>query len=279
MTILGILNLTRDSFFDGGRWLEPAAALEHARRLLADGADIIDIGAESSHPDSESVPADVEIARLTPVVERLIADGARVSIDTYKWDVIRRTLQLGVTMINDISALADPRSVDALVPSSAQVIIMHAIHSRPSAAARAERVDADPMRIVDHALDFFRQRIDALVAAGIHRDRLILDPGMGFFVGRDPRASLALLRNLAALRRFGLPLCISTSRKSFIGAVLGGPAGPRPIDDRGAGTLATEVWAAQQGVEYIRTHDVRALREALTMLDAIQNWPALKDSS
>ena len=265
--ILGIVNVTRDSFSDGGACLEPEAALAHARGLVADGADIIDLGAESTHPDAEDVPADVEIARLTPLIARLKGDGLAVSVDTYKPAVIRRVLSLGVDFINDVTALRDPESVAAVRDGDARLILMH---SRAS-SARAERGQADPATIVDEILRFFEQRIAALAQAGIPCERLILDPGMGFFLGRDPLVSLAVLRDLGRLVGLGLPVLVSTSRKSFIGGLLGSPDAPRPVDQRGAGTLATELWAVREGVAYVRTHDVRALCDALSLLSALDN--------
>jgi len=264
--IVGIVNITRDSFSDGGRFLNAHAAIEHARRLLADGADIVELGAESTHPDAENVPADEEIARLTPVIEALRPDRVPICVDTYKPAVMQRVLQLGVAYINDVTALRDAAAVAAVRDADARLIIMH---SR-AAGARAERREADPATIVDEISAFFRRRIAELTAAGIRRERLILDPGMGLFLGSNPEASLAVLGGLERLCGLGLPLLISTSRKSFIGAVLGDRGSPRPVGQRAAGTLATEIWAALHGVGYIRTHDVRALRDALTLLDAIR---------
>jgi dihydropteroate synthase type 2 len=265
MQILGILNITRDSFSDGGRFLTPGDALAHALQLVADGADIVDVGAESTHPDAEDVPADEEIRRLTPVVRALTANGVHVSVDTYKPDVMRAVLELGVEIINDVTALRDPDAVAAVRDTPARVILMHSIAS----SARAQRADTSPATIVPHIVAFFESRLAELESTGIARQRLILDPGMGFFLGRDPAVSLAVLRNLERLAALGRPLCVSTSRKSFIGAVLAASESPRPVEERSAGTLATELWAVQHGVEYIRTHDVRALR------DAVRLWQAL----
>lgn len=262
--ILGIVNVTRDSFSDGGKFLAPDAAVAHARRLVADGADVVDLGAESTHPDSEDVSAEEEIARLVPVIRPLKADRIRVSVDTYKPAVIRKVLELGVDYVNDITALRDPESIAAVRGSDVKLIIMH---SR-AAAARAERTAADPATIVDEIIHLFEQRIAELMSAGIARQRLILDPGMGLFLSSDPEVSLAVLRDLGRLHRFDLPLLISTSRKSFIGAVLGSTEAPRPVDQRGSGTLATEIQALTQGAAYIRTHDVRALRDAMTVMAA-----------
>ncbi len=263
--ILGILNLTRDSFSDGGRYFDSGAAIAHAVEMLADGADIIDVGAESTHPDAEDVPADEELARLSPVIRELRRRQIRVSVDTYKPAVIRAVLDLGVEIINDVTALRDPDAVTALRDANARIILMHST----ARGARAERGDSSPASIVPRILTFFDRRLAELQAAGIDRRRLILDPGMGLFLGSDAASSLAVLANLRQLLAPGLPVCVSSSRKSFIGSVLGQPGQPRPVDARGAGTLASELWAAQAGVRYIRTHDVRALRDALTVWQRI----------
>jgi len=268
--ILGILNVTRDSFSDGGRYLTPEQAITHGRQLVADGADIIDIGAQATNPDAEEVSADEEIRRLTPVVAALRQEGVRVSIDTWKPAVMRAMLHLGVEMINDVTGVRDPEAVAVLRAARASIIVMHSTATGP----RAERSDVDARTIVTRVLDFLRERVEALEAAGIDRQRLILDPGMGFFLGRDPELSLEVLRHLDRLATLGRPLCVSVSRKSFIGATLGSAAHPRPVPERAAGTLAAELWAAQAGVQYIRTHDVRALRDALTVWQALRRSPA-----
>jgi dihydropteroate synthase type 2 len=265
MQIIGIVNITRDSFSDGGQFLAPEAAIAHARQLVADGAAVIDVGAESTHPEAQVVPAHEELARLTPVVETLRRDGVRVSVDTHKPEVMRAMLDLGVELINDVTALRAPEAVAVLRDSPARVILMHSTSSEP----RAQRLDISPATILDRIVAFFQQRIATLEAAGIARQRLILDPGMGLFLGRDPAVSLAVLRNLGRLGALGLPLCISTSRKSFVGGVLRGATGAASVGQRGAGTLASELWAALHGAEYIRTHDVRALHDALTVWNAI----------
>jgi dihydropteroate synthase type 2 len=259
--ILGILNLTRDSYSDGGRYLEPRAALEHAQAMLADGAAMIDVGAESSHPDAEDVPAHEEIRRLTPVLDELVARGARVSVDTYKPEVMRHALAHGARCINDIAAFATPGAVEAVRDGDAQLIVMHSTSSEARAQRREESAVDWPERIAS----FFERRVVELASSGIARERLILDPGMGFFLSSAPEPSLAVLAHLSRLRELGLPLCVSTSRKSFLGAVLG-----REVHERGAGTLATELWCARHGVDWIRTHDVRALSDALRITEAIE---------
>ncbi len=271
MQILGIVNITRDSFSDGGRYLDPSAAVAHARALRAAGADILDLGAESTHPDGADVNAEEECARLAPVLTALKAESAVVSVDTSKPAVMRFALAHGADFINDVTALRDPESVAAVRAAPARLILMHSVV--PQARARRSPLPGatppDPADLVAHIRDFFAERIATLTAAGIDRVRLILDPGMGFFLGPRPEHSLAVLRNLRALAALGCPLCVSTSRKSFIGALLGDAAGPRPVDRRAAGTLATELWAATQGADFIRTHEPGPLRDAWTLWQAL----------
>ncbi len=277
--ILGILNLTRDSFSDGGAFVDAAgrldapAAIARGEQLVADGADIVDVGAESSHPDAADVSVAEEIGRLTPVVAALVARGVVVSVDTCKPAVMAHVLGLGARLINDITALRHEAAVATVRGTDARVVVMY---SR-TGAGRATReaaspgrtvvgaVDAAPDAWIERVVEFFRHRVVELEANGLERRRLILDPGMGFFLGDGPAPSLAVLRDLPRLKAVGLPICVSTSRKSFIGAVLG-----RGVRERGAGTLATELWAARSGADYIRTHDVRALRDALRMTAAIE---------
>ncbi len=278
MHIVGIVNVTTDSFSDGGAFINPDVAIAHALRLCAAGASIIDVGAESTHPDAADVPDAVQIERLAPVVRELKADGITVSIDTHRPGVMAAMLELGADWINDVTALSDPDSVAVLRDSDARIVLMHAVRSPRRAGgpsrARAEAIETDADAIVPGIERFFRQRLDVLAEAGIEPDRVVLDPGMGFFLGRDPAVSLRVLRALPRLRALGRPLWVSTSRKSFIGQVLGTAGEPRPVDQRAAGTLATELWAASQGVEYIRTHDVGALADAWRLWQAIEQQPA-----
>lgn len=264
ISILGILNVTRDSFSDGGRYIDTTAAVEHARRMFAEGAEIIDVGAESTHPNAESVDANEEMVRLTPVISRLVDAGIPVSVDTSKPEVMRRVVELGATIINDVTGFRAPGSIEAVRDSDVRLIVMHsrALAARAESSCSDLDVAADPTAEI---MAWFGARIGAMVAGGIACERIIVDPGMGFFLGATAGPSLRVLRELARVRRLGFPVCVSTSRKSFIGAVLGCPVG-----ERGAGTLATELWAAMQGVDFIRTHDVRACRDAIRMVEAIR---------
>jgi len=260
--IVGIVNLTADSFSDGGKYLSHELAVRWSLELVESGASIIDLGAESSHPDSEKVSVREEIDRLCPVVVSLKAEGIRVSVDTYKPDVMKAVLELGVDMINDITALGDSSAHSVVAEYDVPVVIMH---SR-SRDARAERGVWHCEDYMGSVMDYFRERIAWLESEGIRKERLIVDPGMGFFLGDNVEASLSVLRDLYRLKELGHKLYVSTSRKSFIGKVL-----DHPVTLRGDGTLATELWAALQGVDYIRTHNVKALRDGILMLSAIQN--------
>jgi dihydropteroate synthase type 2 len=258
--ILGILNITEDSFSDGAKYLEPAAAIAHGRELLADGADILDLGAASSNPDSKGVPAVVEIARLTPVVAALKAH--QLSIDSFSPQVQRWALAQGVAYINDIQGFPDPALYPELAASPARLIVMHSVQERGAAT----RVDVPPDEIMDRLARFFEARLSALERAGIARTRIILDPGMGFFLGTNPETSLTVLRRLPELRtRFDLPLLVSVSRKSFLRRLTG-----RNAHASGGVSLAAELFAIRQGADYIRTHAPGALADALKLEKALQ---------
>lgn len=263
MKILGILNITEDSFSDGGKFLAPDAALAHGQALLKDGADILDIGAASSNPDSKPVPPDIEIARLQSVVPALKQQGAVLSIDSFQPQVQRWALAQGAGYLNDIHGFAEPSLYPELARADAKLIVMHAVLAR----GIATRDDIPSGEIFDRVVGFFEERITALTQAGIARDRLILDPGMGFFVGSDPENSLTLLRRLPELKaRFGLPLLVSVSRKSFLRKLTG-----RPPGEAGAASLAAELFSEANGAAYIRTHAPGALRDGIKVLKTLGN--------
>jgi dihydropteroate synthase type 2 len=258
--LLGIVNLTEDSFSDGGQYLAPAAALAQARALAAAGADIIDLGAAASNPSAKPVsPAD-EIARLGPVVDALQSEHVQVSIDSFSPETQSWALGKSVGFLNDIHGFGRPEIYPRLAASDARLIVMHALN--PDGPARRE--DETPADIFAHVLGFFEKRIAALTGAGVARGRLILDPGMGLFLGRSRAASFEVLRRIAELKSaFGLPLLVSVSRKSFLR-----PPGRTP-PQAGAATLAAELFAASNGVDYIRTHDPGALSDALGVMEAL----------
>lgn len=275
--LLGIVNVTRDSFSDGGRYVDENAAVSHAEALLHDGADIIDIGGESTHPDAEQVTVDEELARVMPVTARLAAAGVRVSVDTVKSEVMAAAIAAGAEFINDVRGFTDAAAIAAVAPSAAKLIVMHASRlpvdgdspAFEAADGRARREDLSPDEVMDRIGRFFADRLERLEAAGVARERVILDPGMGFFLSNDPAASATVLRRLGEFQRFGCPLLVSTSRKSFLGAIAARDGEPRPVDERGVATVISELAAIEAGAAYIRTHDPRALRDALAVRNAI----------
>jgi dihydropteroate synthase type 2 len=229
------------------------AAIARARKLAADGAAVIDLGGAASNPDAKPVAPHIEIARLAPVIAALKQDRIAVSVDTFSPEVQRWALSEGVDYLNDIRGFPDPALYSRLAASPAKLIVMHAVDGA------ATHVEVLPGDIMERILAFFKRRIAALTQAGIARERLILDPGMGFFLGSLPDTSFAVLRGLSALKQaFGLPVLVSVSRKSFLRRLTG-----RSAAETGPASLAAELFAAAQGADYIRTHDVGALRDAL----------------
>jgi dihydropteroate synthase type 2 len=260
MKILGIVNITEDSFSDGGKYLAADAALAHARALAKD-ADIIDIGAASSNPDAKPVTPETEIARLAPVVAALKKDGAFISIDSFSTQVQRWALAQGVDYLNDIQGFADEAFYPELAATRAKLIVMHSVQGR----GQATRVDVPPDEILPRIHRFFETRFAALAKAGIAQDRLILDPGMGFFLGSDPQTSFTVLRALNELKAaFGRPVLVSVSRKSFLRKFAG-----RAPGEAASASLAAEIFAALQGAALIRTHDPAALKDGLAVWHAL----------
>jgi dihydropteroate synthase type 2 len=259
--IVGIVNITADSFSDGGQYLAPDAALEHALRLRAEQADVIELGPASSHPDAARVTADQEQARVAPVLEALAEQGVPVSVDSFLPETQRFALARGASYLNDIQGFPTPDLYELLAASDCRLVVMHSMQR----SGPATRLKADPPTVLASIDRFFDQRLGALEAAGIDRERLIIDPGLGYFVGSDPEPSLAILAGIPPLKaRFGVPVLVSPSRKSFLRSVVG-----RDIEGVGPATLAAELYAAAHGADYVRTHDVGALRDALTVTDAI----------
>jgi dihydropteroate synthase type 2 len=261
--IFGVVNISEDSFSEGGHYLDPRAAIERALDLARDGADAIDLGAASSNPDAKPVAADEEIRRLAPVIDALSKRGIAISIDTFKPEVQRYAIERGAEYINDIRGFPEAEMYPELARARTRLIVMHSIQR----GARATREESDASAVLAHMREFFDARIGALTAAGVGRDRIIIDPGMGYFLGSNPEPSLLALRALGDLKaRFGVPVLVSVSRKSFLGSITGRDAG-----ERGAATLAAELYAALHSANYIRTHEVRALADALKVLAAIED--------
>ncbi len=256
--ILGIVNITADSFSDGGEFLRPEAAIRHAEALLQAGADAIDLGPASTHPDAEPVSVAEEIRRLEPVIDALAAP---ISIDSYWPETQRWALEKGVAYINDIQGFPDPTIYPELAAGEAGLFAMFSVQ----ASGGATREDSDPEQIVSQITAFFDRRLEVLTDAGIARERLILDPGMGFFLGSDPACSLAVIRAIPALKaRYDLPILVSVSRKSFLRKITG-----TMLESIGPATLSAELAAARAGADWIRTHDVAALRDALVIQEAL----------
>ena len=260
--IFGILNITEDSFSDGGRHLDPETAIATARLLAAEGAAVVDLGAAASNVAAKPVAADEEIRRLAPVVAALKEAGIAISVDSFAPEVQRFALAAGADFLNDVEGFADPALYPALAESACRLVVMHAVHGR----GRAQAIDVPAAEIWPRIGDFFADRIAALEVAGIARQRLILDPGMGFFLGADASSSVRVLARLDRIKRdFALPVMVSVSRKSFLGAV----TGRREPANRGAATLAAELYAAMKGADFIRTHDPGALRDGLLVMAAL----------
>jgi dihydropteroate synthase len=258
--VMGIVNVTPDSFSDGGRFADHEIAIEHGLKLVAEGADLLDIGGESTRPGSRPVPVEEEVRRVVPVVAGLARQtSAAVAVDTMKAEVARRSLDAGAAIINDVTGLrGDPEMPGVVAKSNTGVIVMHMQGTPATMQANPQYGD-----VVAEVAAFFDERLQALAAAGITRDRVCFDPGIGF--GKNLDHNLDLLANLDALAKLGRPICLGVSRKGFIGAICG-----RPVGERLAGSLAVACIAAARGTaQILRVHDVAATRDAVRLLEAI----------
>ncbi len=262
--LMGIVNVTPDSFSDGGRWADPEAAIEHGRRLLADGADILDIGGESTRPGATRPLAEEELGRVVPVISALAATGASVSVDTMRAEVARAALDAGASIVNDVSGgLADPAMLEVVAASQATYIAMHwrahSDHMQEFAAYDG------PGGVVGAVREELAERVRAMLAAGIDRERIVLDPGLGF--AKRGEHNWELLRGLDTLHELGFPLLVGASRKQFLGALLVAADGtPRPVDEREYAGTALTLLLAQRRVWGLRVHDVRASHDTLRVL-------------
>lgn len=265
--VMGILNATPDSFSDGGKFLEINAAVEHGLKLAEDGADLIDIGGESTRPGSAAVSLEEELSRTIPVIELLAAQTAvPISIDTTKSEVARQAIAAGAEIINDISGLTfDSAMINACAETGAGVICMH-IKGTPQDMQDEPHYED----VVSDVRDFLQHRLEVLSESGIPADRVVVDPGIGF--GKTAEHNLQLLANVESLRSLGRPVLIGHSRKRFLSKVLG-----RSVEERTAGTIGVAIAAASQSADIIRVHDVQAVRDSLTAWHAVTSRVDMHD--
>ena len=259
---MGILNVTPDSFADGGLWTEPSRAVDAALQMEADGADLIDVGGESTRPGAEALPLDVELARVMPVIEAL-ASRLRVpiSVDTYKAEVAGRALAAGAALVNDVSALRYDSALAAVVAKTGAALVL--MHNR--GRSRQMYQDAHYRSVVDEVADELAERVEAAVASGVSRDRLIVDPGLGF--AKRGEHSLEVLVRLPELARLDRPLLVGPSRKSFLKIGLG----DRAPGDREWGTAAAVAAAVMGGAHIVRVHAVKAMVDVVRTVDAMRD--------
>jgi dihydropteroate synthase len=258
--VMGIVNVTPDSFSDGGMFEDAEAAVTHGLQLLEEGADVLDVGGESTRPGSDPVGVDEELARVLPVIEglRREAPEALLSVDTRKAAVASGALAAGADVVNDIAAGTDPDMFDVVASAGAGMVLMH-MQGEPKSMQADPRYDD----VVAEVRGSLAERLEAAVAAGIDRDRLCIDPGIGF--GKNLEHNLALLRAIGSFRELGVPVLAGVSRKRFIGEL----SGTDDPADRLEGSVAAAVWCTSQGVEMVRVHDVGPTVRALRVVDAI----------
>ena len=252
---MGVVNITPDSFSDGGRFHEREAAIAHARRLADEGADIVDLGGESTRPGAAPVSEEEELRRVIPVLERI--HDLCVSVDTRRPAVMRAALEAGASMVNDIQALQAAGALDIVRSSKCAVCLMH-MKGEPATMQREPHYDD----VVAEVKEFLRQRAAAVEAAGVARERLVVDPGFGF--GKTAEHNLTLLARLAEFRDLNLPLLAGLSRKSTLGKLTG-----RPVTERLAGSLAMALVALQNGATILRVHDVKETRDVVAVWEAV----------
>ena len=256
--VMGIVNVTPDSFSDGGRYFAGSAALDHARRLIDEGADLLDVGGESTRPGAADVSEAEEVERVLPLVEALRGTGVPVSVDTSKPGVMRAALAAGAAVINDVRALQEPGALDAVRTSDCGLVLMH-MQGLPRTMQREPHYED----VVAEVAAFLESRVAVATNAGIRADRIVIDPGFGF--GKTLGHNFTLLRRLEDLRVIGRPVLAGLSRKSMLGAVTG-----RAVDDRTAASLAAAILAVERGARIVRVHDVAATRDAMKVWAAIQ---------
>jgi dihydropteroate synthase len=263
--VVGILNVTPDSFSDGGDFLDPEAAAEHAAAMLDEGAGVLDIGGESTRPGSDPVSQEEEIQRVVPVIERILSvrPEAVISVDTYRSGTATAALEAGASLVNDVTALrGDPRMASVIQEAGCPVILMH-MQGEPKTMQKEPHYED----VVREVRDFLAERTEYAVSAGVGPENIIVDPGIGF--GKNLDHNLDLLHNLDAIVDLGFPVLIGASRKSFIQRI----TGVQKAKDRVSATVATTVLAYERGANFFRVHDVRANREALAVAEAVLHTP------
>lgn len=261
--LMGVVNVTPDSFSDGGRWEDPEAAIAHGLALIADGADLLDIGGESTRPGATRPLVEEELARVVPVIAELSRAGATVSVDTMRADVACAALEAGASIVNDVSGgLADPEMLAAVAATDATYVAMHwRAHSDRMQGLAVYDGRGGVVAAVCAELE---ERVEAMRAAGIRDERIVLDPGLGF--AKHSVHNWDLLRRIDQVQALGFPVLVGASRKGFLGTLLSGADGPRPVDQREEAGVAVGVLMADRGVWALRVHDVRAHRDALRVV-------------
>ncbi|MEU9188046.1 dihydropteroate synthase [Streptomyces sp. NPDC048484] len=263
--VMGVVNVTPDSFSDGGHWFDTTAAVKHGLDLVSEGADLVDVGGESTRPGAARVDEAEELKRVIPVVRGLASEGVVVSVDTMRASVAERSLAAGAVLVNDVSGgLADPAMIPAVAAAGAPFVVMHWRGFLQGSTVRGTYED-----VVSEVVDELHARVEAVLAGGIAPDRVVVDPGLGF--SKEAEHDLILLAHLDRLREIGRPLLVAASRKRFLGRVLAGPEGaPPPARERDAATAAVSALAAHQGAWAVRVHEVRATADAVRVARAVE---------
>lgn len=255
--VMGIVNVTPDSFSDGGRYVSYSNAIDHAHRLIEDGADMLDIGGESTRPGAAEVGEQEELDRVLPVIEGLRGITVPISIDTWKPAVMRAAISAGASMVNDVNALQAEGAMEAVAATGAAICLMH-----KQGTPRSMQVQPEYADVVSEVVDFLSRRIAAAEAAGVTRERIVIDPGFCF--GKTLAHNLQLLRELASFSALGVPVLAGMSRKSMLGAITG-----REVDERLAASVTAAMLAVQRGAAIVRVHDVRETADALKIMNAV----------
>ncbi|MDI3406791.1 dihydropteroate synthase [Streptomyces cavernicola] len=264
--VMGVVNVTPDSFSDGGRWFDTTAAVKHGLDLVAQGADLVDVGGESTRPGATRVDEDEELRRVVPVVRGLVSEGVTVSVDTMRAAVAEASLAAGAGLVNDVSGgLADPAMIPAVAAAEAPFVVMHWRGFSEDMNSRAVYED-----VVGEVVSELHARVEAVVAGGVAPERIVLDPGLGF--AKDAEHDLALVAHMRELRALGLPVLVAASRKRFLGRVLaaGPDSAPPPARERDAATAAVSAIAAHEGAWAVRVHEVRATADAVRVARAVE---------